>query len=497
MSSSRNSKRHLKNPNDLIKGVQHLRPRGSYDPLPPPGGYPLPASIRKKFSFAPQIPNLSQISLMPDFTSSSLDLGVRLDHSEVKKISRETPTSLYIHYSLLSLPDTLGVQQPLATPRSSLPRINTATRAQIRSKRPQNRADAVSVVDFGNIQNQQPQIQISQSLRRVLGRESLQTLPISTSHGDLYLGSPSVSSVAESSEPSSPRTFLTSWDKDFSDLTTQIGTDCGSQHPGIDAVECRLVKRLANDTPNLLGTFFIIDLQLPGNPIRVTSQDILPTDLAPDEMLFYDDDVMEIPYKLLTMYEGSQKSQHLPFEGDLVVNDCSKMQPTHRFIGQIDLTNFLEKELEDNEDVWLMIAYEEMDKAGIRRSGGRPITDPAVAAPHVEAEQIPQVIKSLHRDYLVIGFSSAPKPHFSITLLSPTLSSRKEINHPGFLDWTTLDEHLSTPQPFITWVNWQTVRLPDKLYCIPMFGPGLVCWLCFLVDNDLPEIWPSSEKILG
>lgn len=495
MSSSWNNRRSLKNSKDLVKGIKHLRPRGSYDPLPPPGGFPLPASIRKKFSFAPQLSNLSQISLMPDFASSSL-VGIELDDSEAKKVTNETPTSLYVHYSLLSLPDTLDIRLPAATLQPPLPKADGfSSSAKSERQRPRKDDDIVSITEIWETKNQQS-IRPAQSLRRVRGRESLQKLTTSSSYGDSYSGSPAFSSVAGSSKPSSPKTAFTSLDEDFCDLTTQTDTDCAIQRPGLDEVQSRLVKRLAHDTPNLFQTFFIIDLQLM-NVVRVTSHDILPTGLAPDEVIFYDEDLQEIPYKLLTISDDEQQTQHLVFEGDLVINGGVSTQPSHRFIGQIDLTNFLEKELEDNEDVWLAIAYEEMEKSGVpaRRGkyGRRRWADPAPAAPHVEAEQVPDVMKALHRDYFVIGFSSTPNPHFSITLLSPTLSARKEINHPGFLDWKRLEEHLSKPQPFITWVQWQTVQLSDKLYCIPMFGPDLVCWLCFLVDSDLPEIWPRSQ----
>ncbi|KAL8924330.1 MAG: hypothetical protein Q9208_004111 [Pyrenodesmia sp. 3 TL-2023] len=494
MSSSWNNRRSLKNPKDLVKGIQHLRPRGSYDPLPPPGGFPLPASIRKKFSFAPQLSNLSLISLMPDFASSSLD-GIELDDSEAKKVRNETPTSVYVHYSLLSLPDTLDVRLPASTLEPSLPELDGVSSAQSERKIVRGNDDTVSIIDYEGARNEQS-IPPTQSLRRVRGRESLQKLTPSSPYGGSYSGSQAFSSITGSTKPSSPRTAFTSLDEDICDLSTQSDTDCAIRRPELDQVQWRLVKRLAHDTRNLFQTFFIIDLQLM-NAVRVTSHDILPTGLAPDEFIFYDEDLQEIPYKLLTISDDEQQTQHLVFEGDLVINGGTSTHPSHRFIGQIDLTNFLEKELEDNEDVWLAIAYEEMEKSGVpaRRGkyGRRSWADPAPAAPHVEAEQVPDVIKALHRDYFVIGFSSTPNPHFSITLLSPSLSARKEINHPGFLDWKKLEERLSKPQPFTTWVQWQTVQLPDKLYCVPMFGPDLVCWLCFLVDSDLPEIWPRLQ----
>ncbi|KAI4182709.1 MAG: hypothetical protein LQ346_006513 [Caloplaca aetnensis] len=493
MSSSRNTRRSLKNPKDLVKGIQHLRPRGSYDPLPPPGGFPLPASIRKKFSFAPQLANLSQISLMPDFASSSVALGIELDESEARRVRNETPTSIYIQYSLLGSADTLNVQQGTAVPEPRLHRVDGAENERERLREDDH---AVGMMGSGEIETRQS-IRPSRSLRRVRGRDSLQKMTASSSYDESDSGSPVFSSIGGSTEPSSPRRACTPLDQDFSDLNTQNGFDCTLQRPRLDEVQSRLVERLAHDTRNLFQSYFIIDLQLM-NAVRVTSHDIIPTGLAPDEVIFYDEDLQEIPYKLLTVSDGEKQTQHMLFEGDLVINGGASTQPRHRFIGQIDLTNFLAREWEANEDVWLAIAYEEMEKSGVPRRGKygrRRWADPApTVPPHVEAELVPEVLKALHRDYFVIGFSSTPAPHFSITLVSPTLAARKEINHPGFLDWNSLEEQLSGPQPFVTRVQWQSVQLPDKLYCIPMFGPDLVCWLCFLVDGDVPEIWPDSQE---
>ncbi|KAI4088292.1 MAG: hypothetical protein LQ344_006206 [Seirophora lacunosa] len=494
MASSQNSKRLSKNPNDLVKGIQHLRPRGSYDPLPPPGGYPLPACIRRKFSFAPQLANPSMISLMPDFASSSLQLDIQLDDSEARRISRDTPTSLYVHYSLLSLPDTLISREAALARKPSLLSINSASSTPTESRRLCN-----------DIESQQPQNQHSRSLRRVRGTESLPRLSVINTQDDSYSTSSSPTCSIDSTESSSPRTSLISSNGDGIALATSLGhhaTDCASQGPGSNEWEHGLLKRLAAEVPNLFATFFIIDLQLE-NLVRVTSLDILPTSkLAPNEVLFYAEDLMEIPYKLLTTYNGVQRVQTLPFEGDLVpLHGCSSAsapQAPHRFIGQIDLTAFLDRELGENGDIWLMIALEESEKAGIRRSGGRPYPSPhlPLAAPHVEAERVPELVRSLHRDYFLIGYSRLPEPRFSITFTSPTLSSpscAEELSDPGFLHWAALEGRLMTPRRFVTGVRWRTrCGRREKLYCVPMFGPAdLVCWLCFLVNRELPPVWPG------
>ncbi|KAI4124068.1 MAG: hypothetical protein LQ341_007114, partial [Variospora aurantia] len=447
------------------------------------------------------------ISLMPDFASSSLDLGIQLDHSEAKRISKDTPISLYVHYSQLSLPDSPTDQQPALIQKPSLSKIDTTS--------------ATPTAGMHLVQdnkNQQSQNQQSQRLRRIRGRVSLPRSTVANTQGDQYSTSSSPTYSIESTGSSSPRTSLISSDQDGGALTTELqdATDCSSQCTGYNDLEYRLLKRLVDEVPNLFGTFFIVDLQL-DNLVRVTSHDILPARLAPNEVLFYDEDLQEIPYKLLTRYNGMERIQTLPFEGDLVAfgegAPSPKKKTRHRFIGQIDLTNFLDHELGENGDIWTMIALEEMEKAGIRRTGGRPYPRPhlPLAAPHVEAEQVPELIRSLHRDYFLIGFSSLPKPQFRITFTSPSLSSsiatKEMMSHPGFLDWAGLESQFMTPRRFVTRVQWQQQqttpggllrrrRRRDKLYCIPMFGPSdLVCWLCFLVHRELPGIWPGREEL--
>ncbi|KAI4168157.1 MAG: hypothetical protein LQ343_006596 [Gyalolechia ehrenbergii] len=490
MSTIRTSRKLLKNPNDLAEAVEHLRPRGSYDPLPPPGGYPLPAYIRRKFSFAPQLPNVSLISLLPDFASSSLDLGIDLDDSDSKRVSHETPTSIYVRYSLLSLREAASKQRLVPTPKPSLPKLDTTVPTIIESRKLRKPDNPVYVT-----LSDAPQPQPFRTLRRSHGLESLHRPTAPSSAGDPRSTSTTPTSLTEDSTPTTPRTLVEiSDEEDYTNTDTLVpdGPDVASLCPRFDEVESRLLKRMARGVPNLFGSFFVVDFQLPGNPIRITSHDLLPVDLAPDEALFLDEANMDIPNKLKKSSNGKETVWTLPFEGELV--DCrdTLTPPSHRFFGQIDLTDFLGPILDDDADIWLEIAYEEMEKAGIERRR-KPVGHTSPKAVHAEAERVPAVIRALHRDYLVIGVSDLQKPGFGITMVSPTLATSTEIHDPIFLDWASLEVHLSTPQRFITRVHWQTPGRKDKLYCVPMFGPRLACWLCFLVDNELPEIWPNTE----
>ena len=479
MPGSYRSSKLLKNPNHLKEAVDHLRPRGSYDPLPPPGGFPLPHYIRRKFSFAPQLPNVSKISLMPDFASSSLDLGIEIDDSEAGGVSYDTPISLWVRYSLESLREGSAKDRKQASSRPTLPRLDT----NLSSGNKIGRHDGDTTVEHPSCSQQHQQyrdLRRSRSIRRSRGQESLQrTSTTSSTESEFSSNGDTVGLNALSSTTVTPRMAFSFVDDKLHHL---INTDEG---------ESRLVTRLAEVIPNLFGSFCIIDLQLPGYPIRVTSHDMLPADLASDEVLFLDSTDMGTPYQIKTMSNGSQKLKILPIVADLVDIHSSSAQPSHLFVGQVDLTEYVSCQQEPDEDVWLAIAYEEMDKAGVRQTYPRPaFRSPNLMVADVEAEQGIEMLRSLHRDYLIIGMSDSETREFGITMVSPTLQASKEVRGKDFLDFARLRDKLSTPQRFVTRVKWQTVGQRDKLHCVPMSGPHLVCWLCFLVSNDLPDLWP-------
>ncbi|KAI4272059.1 MAG: hypothetical protein LQ337_005571 [Flavoplaca oasis] len=469
----------LKNPNHLKEAVDHLRPRGSYDPLPPPGGFPLPHYIRRKFSFAPQLPNVSKISLMPDFASSSLDLGIEIDDSEARGISFDTPISLWVRYSLESLRERNANDRKQLSSRPTLLRLDTSLSSSNKLSR-YDRDTTVEYPSYNHQYQQYPDLRRSRSIRRSRGQESLRrTSTTSSTESEFSSTGDTVGLNALSSTTITPRTALS-----FADdkLHHFIHTD---------EVESRLVKRLAEVIPNLFGSFCIIDLQLPGYPIRVTSHDMLPADLASDEVLFLDSTDMGTPYQVKTVTNRSQKLQILPIVADLVDIHSSSTKASHLVVGQVDLTEYVSQQEEPDEDVWLTIAYEEMDKAGVRQTYPRPgFGSPNVMVADGQAEQGIQILRSLHRDYFIIGMSDSETKEFGITMVSPTLQASKEIRGKDFLDFPSLSSRLNTPQRFVTRVKWQTVGQRDKVYCVPMSGPHLVCWLCFLVSNDLPDLWP-------
>ncbi|KAL8806142.1 MAG: hypothetical protein Q9182_001543 [Xanthomendoza sp. 2 TL-2023] len=488
MPNSRSARTLSKNQDSLKELADHLRPGGSYDPLPPPGGFPLPAYIRRKFSFAPQLPNVSKISLMPDFASSSLDLGIPLDKSEARGISFDTPVSLWVHYSpeVHARKNVIERQQPDL--RSSLPRIDTNPAI---GNIEYHLSDAVNIASHEDRHSRHSNHRRPQSIRRSCGQESLRLETASTARSS-QKSECSLSPYPHRSGMATPATIFSSVEEEMYGTASPCdqGESAYATHfSNANAAESRLLRRLAETCPNLLGSFCIIDLQLPGYPIRVTSHDMLPVDLAPDEVLYLDQSDMGAPYKIKTASNGKKELRILPIVADLMDIHASSARPSHLVVGQIDLTDLLQSLPDLDEDVWLTIAYEEMAKAGIRRTY-RVRDSPTKDAHPRETEQAIELIRSLHRDYFIIGMSNADRKEFGITMVSPTLYASKEVRGKYFLDFAKLSSRLKIPQRFVTRVKWQTPGLRNKLYCVPMSGPHLVCWLCFLVDSDFPDIWP-------
>ncbi|KAL8726007.1 MAG: hypothetical protein Q9181_006204 [Wetmoreana brouardii] len=494
MPSSRNSKKLLKNPNDLLEAAEHLRPRGSYDPLPPPGGYPLPAYIRRKFSFAPQLPNISMLSLMPDFASSSMDLNVQLDESKEQDTLHGQSSSLHVHYSSPKRSGMVGAERQQKPQTFSCHGSQQTFFASSTSRHPVPIADANGMSNY-SVQSHKPDAQPSRGPRRIQGRNSLHVRTASSLSNGTLSESSSTQSPSESSASTTSRTSTSpSCDEIFSNSTMSLDDEAvGTSHlAAIDAEPSKILRRLAAQSPNLFGSFCIIDLQLEGKPIRCTSHDMLPIDLASDGVLFLDEGNRGTPYQLRTVRDGGRVIQSVALDGALMDINSTSARPSHHFVGEADLTAFMQGDLDDNEDVWLTIAYEEMEKAGIRRTDRNCKASPSTSALFTDIDQVCEVIQSLHRDYFVIGVTGNQRD-WSITMMSPTLSASKELRRPDFLDFGKLASRLSIPQRFVTRAKWRTPGLRDKLYCVPMSGPKLVCWLCFLVDRELPDIWPKSS----
>ncbi|KAL9044689.1 MAG: hypothetical protein Q9214_002192 [Letrouitia sp. 1 TL-2023] len=482
-------KRLLKNPNHVAEIANHLRPRGSYDPLPPPGGYPLPHCIKRKFSLAPQLPNFSRLSSMSDIRFSTLDLSNEIGASDALHVVRNTPTSLFVHYSLISLPETADSQQydQLSQPQPS--EVSTAGTAE--SHRCSHQDLSTGMPSPENEIQDHVRGQRLRSLRSLFQLHATDNHLIDESPEMSLVDSYSSSSSSTNSDISRPSPQLTlpgsinDTAKDDVGIFSRNEMFFAEKRIEDEKLYRRLIERLADEVPNLFRCFSITDFQPPRDASWVGSRPLLSgIYFEPQESTLLVNDRVGVVGKLETVFDGERIAYVLPFEGSLLTVGDKVPRSSHQFFGQIDLTNFIGNQFHTGYDVWLEIAYEEMAKANINRTVREIIHDAGS-----EIKQSLNVLESLHRDYFVIGLPNSTSANYKITLASPTLTASKEISENGFLDFKKAEIQLCQGKEFITKVRWKAAGLRDKLYCIPMFGTELKCWLCFLVDNELPDIW--------
>lgn len=411
---------------------------------------------------------------MPDFASSSISRDGQADASVMQETS-----SLHVQYIPARRPERVRLERNLATPKKTPENRSTysnpsAHRRSVVSNEVSNRRSSVEVPDPSSSAH------TTRGLRKVQGRTSLRANIARGTDIDTASEISSVHSKTSSSVATTPRTSLDSLEHRNDNGSDSICT--------VDQETYQLVRCLAEESPNLFGTFCILDLQLEGNPVRCATDDMVPIDRASDEYFYLNEEAFGTPYQLQTMHYDGQKMQGFTVAGTLVDVKDTTARASYRWVGLVDLTKFMRGL---DEDIWLTVAYEEMDKAGIRRTSGKSRACPDIANPLASADNLGEVIQTLHRDYFIIGVTE--NRNWSITMVSPTLSASKDVRRPGFLDIHSITDQLNVPLGFTTRVNWSMPGLHDRLYCIPMSAPKLVCWLCFLVDNELPDLWPSLE----
>ncbi len=471
---------------DSIKKILHM-PRERYVPLPV-GGYPLPDIMKRRFALPPQLPDINRLSLISDFTSNLY--GDQWSEAFQQSIGQARPRrggtpdpsdTLRVRYSILvpEEPTTSGPLQIPCTIRQSPSRTRT--------------------------------------LRRVRGRENL------AGSRNRSIASPTASEVSSLSRMSS-FSQVSDFD-DSSSERTLVAKDLTAEYskPGVrpvssmsvDSVETVIympVKAkheqhssitVIEHVPHLLSSFCILDLHISGHPIRVTTHDLVPDDrIEEGEAFFLDDSDLGQPWEIQTRGSGESQSHHVMLEGDLIDASGALTSASHRFTGQLDVTvliNVLELELDpdvfdEDIDVWLEIAHEEMDRCGIPITNrGKSQTNKPSASP--QKDRALQALKDLHKDYFIIGPSGAQMGDYCITHLSPSLSASmySENNNPleCLFDIEALTDSLRNGERFVARTVAGGSESPKRLYCLPMFGPELSCWLCFTADGALPNVWQS------
>ena len=242
--------------------------------------------------------------------------------------------------------------------------------------------------------------------------------------------------------------------------------------------------------------FYIANLQLPGNPIAVTSEDLLPTySLCHDEAYFIAEEYPKEPWQIQVKSYGKQKIYSVVIQGDLYPVTVSDDHATHRFIAAVDLTKFVESVRfsgcdiwswePQSPDIWLEIAHEEMRNDGMCIDDPPVRFDPNPISKKKRLDTAMDIMEKVYRDFFILGLSDPTERTYDVTHVSRSVAElfRRTGSAP---DLTHLTANLAKGYGFHSELTWGTLRW---VYCVPMFGPELNCWLCFLVDRSLPLMW--------
>lgn len=468
---------------DSIKKALHL-PRDRYIPLPV-GGYPLPSIMKRRFAPPPQIPDVSRLSRMPDFTSSlygeqwSEALQNSLGQAEPRRPGTpDASDTLRVRYSILA-PDEPTNSGPLQIP-CVIGKIPARGRTLRKVKRREN------LKSSRNSSTASPTVSDGSTLNRTSSTSQSSDIDDINSQSTLVASDPRAEYLKAGTRP------VPNASMDAVGILTYIPVKAKPDQSSLTMV--------IEHVPHLLSSFCILDLQISGHPIRVTTPDLVPQDsVAEGEALFLDDSDLEKPWEIQTMGSGESQAHHVLIEGDLIDSSRVRSSASHRFTGQLDVTNLvnvLEVEEVPNEDidVWLEIAHEEMDRLGIQRTI-RDVPKTNSVSASLQKDNALQALKELHKNYFIIGFSSAQTRDYVITHLSPSLAASMSQGNSNPLeclfDVETLTDTLSNGERVVARTVAEGSDSPKRLYCLPMFGPALGCWLCFLVDGSLPKLWQS------
>lgn len=462
--ASSDSQRIKKTLRKLLPGSEE-----KYVPLPY-GGYGLPAIVRRKFSFPAQLPNISTLSLLPDFNSPHHD---HLDKSlESKHQAQTTPNPqhpLRIRYSLTrSLESINEAEQRQSTPslRSISRRISRPDSLMSIQESEGSSEDDGFASQSGSFTNATTAINITPRVSH-----SPESIIRSIDTRDLQTPSPG-------SRPTSDTDRASSKGRIFPSVRDQI------------------TWKLERCVPNILRQFCIIDLQLEGNPIAVVSQDLLPDHhLDRNEAHFLTGSLPETTFQICVQTYAEVESYSVILQGDLYSCSSDFSRPTHRFIAKLDLTRYVESvrrgandiwryEPQDS-DVWLELAHEE------KTENGSPIKTPRTRH---EAKRVSkkdrldiamEIVTDFYHDFFVLGIVDAAHQLYEMTHVSQgVFKIDQESCAPP--DLPSLVGKLQKGECFYGDLSWGG---PKRVYCIPMYGPKLNSWLCFLVDRALPIVW--------
>ena len=264
-------------------------------------------------------------------------------------------------------------------------------------------------------------------------------------------------------------------------------------HP---SVEDQIARKLKRCLPNIFKNFYITDLGFPRNPISSMSRGLIPDyGLCKNEAHYLESDYLNIPWQIQIQDVDKRKAYRVVLQGDLFSCAANDERLTHRFVTHLDLTSFIDSVRYEKNDIW---KYEPLSPdpwldiaLGEMRKDGHQVADPAI---HYDAKRVSMkdrldismsIIKSVHQDFFLLGLSDKPPWTYEISHISrsmPGIGSEDK----ALPDLSKLAAKIAQGESFSSELVWGSLK---RVYCVPLFGPKLNSWLCFLVDASLPIFW--------
>ena len=115
----------------------------------------------------------------------------------------------------------------------------------------------------------------------------------------------------------------------------------------------------------------------------------------------------------------------------------------------------------------------------------------------INLREIVEDVKFFHRDSFILAPAKGTG-FWQISSASSSLCARGVDLHAGLSSTPAetlrnLGASLSEQQPITMVIKWGPTALEKRLYCVPMFRKDLGCWLCFLVDASVPNLWDLED----
>ena len=278
----------------------------------------------------------------------------------------------------------------------------------------------------------------------------------------------------------------------------------------------KIALKLREHVSNLFGSFYIINLQLPTDPVSVLSRDVLlEKSLARNEVTFLPNQNTDRTWILSQKLTDNGFSCLLTVHGDLFDRNCGDNkathrsygngEATHRFVGQLDLTSLMadiktsvtQITAEPIQDLWLRLAFQHLAHEGRCSSYPRKTFNVDTISAEDVDDAIIDTIRLLHEQYFMVGPSRYDRKKYVINHLAPSLKAFSALEHQNpssgaLIDLDGLGPLFERGEKFFARIPWKPSGLSQWLYCLPTCDQKFRLWLCFMIDGRFPDIWAKA-----